>query len=198
MCACVHDTGLKNYIFKFKMTPDFTLSVFPTFMKSGSQKTSIPKKKKRLEISSRNFNDFVSNQVQCPMHVNSSHRYTQEIPEPAPFLSRHVAQIESSGFSRNQNNRGLYLYCGLSVKKIMHKNAAQRANIVDTFDFCLFFVCGWQKSRRPPVWAHGWRRHITLGGKQSLGSPLNICGSSLSFSLVLLPACDNQRTVFCI
>ena len=53
------------------------------------------KKKKRLEISSRNFNDFVSNQVQCPMHVSSSHRYTREIPEPAPILSRHVAQIGS-------------------------------------------------------------------------------------------------------
>ena len=35
--------------------------------------------------------------------VTSNHRYIREIPEPAPFWSRHG----SSSFSRNQNNCGL-------------------------------------------------------------------------------------------
>ena len=45
----------------------------------------------------------------CTEKVSVSHRYTREIPGPAPFLSRHRLRFGGGFkfFSCNQNNNGL-------------------------------------------------------------------------------------------
>ena len=96
-------------------------------------------------------------------HMGLIHRYTWEVPEPAPFWSRHRAQIGVFGFffPRNQNNRGssgayvTCIYCGLSMKI----NTPQTPHGARRSWTHLFCVCG-------------CRCHHKVG----LGSPVYICG----------------------
>ena len=119
--------------------------------------------------------------VSCFTHISwilvVHHRYTPEIPEPAPSLFRHGAQIGSLlSFSCNQKNRGssdayaTCIYHGPRVKinmcKMLHGVQRSWAH----FFWVCFCVCGHQKTRRPPIWApwlttplHGvvWRSGIS-------------------------------------
>ena len=73
----------------------------------------------------------------------------------------------SSGFSRNQDNRGTSgayvtcIYCGLSVKINTHIECrmAQRS-WAHLFCVC-FCACDRQKPEDPKFEPHGWRRHNT-------------------------------------
>ena len=104
-----------------------------------------------------------------------SHRCTWEIPEPAPSLFQHGAQIGGSlGFSRNQNNRGLSggyvtcIYCGLSVKMNMCKmlHGAQRSWM---HLYCIICFCVVAKNPKTPIWTpwlttplNGWYRRSEI------------------------------------
>ena len=79
----------------------------------------------------------------------------------------------ASGFSRNQNNRGLsgayvtYIYWSLSVKRDA-KDVAQHAKIVGAFVLHLFVGVWSAKTRKPPIWAP-WL--TTPGWYMRSGSP---------------------------
>ena len=106
------------------------------------------------------------------------HRYTREIPEPAPFLSWHGTQIGVSSGSRNHNYHsscGVYvtcIYCGLSMKI----NTRKTPHGWGTHLLCICFrLCGRQKPEDPqsePMADDA----ITWSGTRGLGSPLYICG----------------------
>ena len=67
----------------------------------------------------------------------------------------------SSGFSRNQNNRGssggyvTFMYCDLSMKINMCEMLRE-----DCGRFC-FSVCDWQKLEDLQFEPYGWQRHYT-------------------------------------
>ena len=88
------------------------------------------------------------------------HRYTREIPEPAPFLSQHGAQIGGLwGFYRNWNNRGssgacvTCINCGLSVKINTRKMPHGALRSWTHFVLRLFLRVWSAKTQRPPIWA---------------------------------------------
>ena len=103
------------------------------------------------------------------------HRYTREIPQPAPFLSWHGAQWGSLGFSCNQNNRGLSgayvacIYCGLSVK-VNTRKMPHGMQKLWTYLLCLFFACVVSKNPKTPNSSPMTDDDIALGGIQGLGS----------------------------
>ena len=96
------------------------------------------------------------------------HRYTTEIPEPAIFLSGHVAQIGGLLiFSCNQNNRGsssayvTCIYCRWSVKINMCKTPhCMWRSWMHLFCIC-FCICNQQNPQEPQFEPHGWWRHYT-------------------------------------
>ena len=78
-------------------------------------------------------------------------RYTREIPEPAPFLSRHGAQIGVFGFFPAIKITVIHqvrMYCGLSLKINKTPHSAWRGG------------CG----QYPQFEPHGWQRHYTGAG----------------------------------
>ena len=95
------------------------------------------------------------------------HRYTREIPEPAPFLSRHGAQNWASlGFSCDQNNRdlsGAYATCDLNVKIFTRKTLHGTPRLWTHLLCICFCVCGQQKPEHPNVSPLA-DNALTLGG----------------------------------
>ena len=98
------------------------------------------------------------------------HRYTREIPEPAPFLSWHGAQIGVFGFFRNQNNlgsSGAYVTCiywGLSMKinvcKTLHGTRRLWTHL-----FCVCFLCVWSARNKDSQFEpNGWRCQYMSSG----------------------------------
>ena len=90
-----------------------------------------------------------------------NHRYTPEIPEPAPSLSRHGAQIgELQVFSCYQNNRGssgayaLHLLWAECEDKTYVKRRMAWED-VDALVLHFFYVCGWQKPEDTQIEPHG-------------------------------------------
>ena len=79
------------------------------------------------------------------------------------FYSGMGLKLGYLGCSGNQNKLDL---SGANVLRSERKykhvwNAARRAKIVDAFCLCVF-PCEWSaRTRIPPIWAHGWRRHYT-------------------------------------
>ena len=67
-----------------------------------------------------------------------SHRYTREIPEPAPFLSEHGAQIG-----------------GVRVFPVIKITMDRQMHIVDAFVFACIV------SKDPKFEPHDWQRHYT-------------------------------------
>ena len=107
------------------------------------------------------------------------HRYRPEIPDPAQVILAWGWIWGSSGFSRNQNNRGSSGACvtcmnhDLGVKTNKRKNAAWRAKIVNAFVLRLFLYVWCAKTWRPPNWAHD--DTITRGDIGGLVSLVYIC-----------------------
>ena len=93
------------------------------------------------------------------------HRYAREIPEPAPFLSKHGAQIG--------DRQGFPVFKITTVHQVLMSpvsilwseredstgiNATRCAKIMDAFCFC---ICGQQKPKAPQFEPCGWQRHYT-------------------------------------
>ena len=89
------------------------------------------------------------------------HRYTREIPEPAPFLSRHGAQIGGVRvFSvikiivvrQVHISPASTAVCGLKINMCKMPHGARR---LWTHLFCICFcVCDWQKPKDPQFDPH--------------------------------------------
>ena len=97
--------------------------------------------------------------VDVTANLKSYHRYTREIPEPAPSLSQHGAQIG-----------GLRDFLVIKIT-VVHQVCMSPASTVvwawryicvkcctalkdrGRICFAFFCICGPQKPRRPPIWA---------------------------------------------
>ena len=96
----------------------------------------------------------------CPVELGLYHRYTPEIPEPAPSWSQHGAPSYwgSSGFPCNQNNHGssgAYVTASTAVwvwRLNTHKTA-HGARILWTRRFCICFCISCQQNPKTPNWA---------------------------------------------
>ena len=88
-------------------------------------------------------------------------------------------------FPSNHNNRdssGAYvtcIYCGLRVQK----NTRTMPHGTQRLWTLLFCVCFFAKTWRPPIWAHGWRRHYTGRYRRTGISHLYLWSVCLSLSL---------------
>ena len=84
--------------------------------------------------------------------VSLYHKYTREIPEPAPYLSRHWGY---SCFFRDQNNRdssGAYVLW--SKREINMRETPHGVRRSWTYFVCVCFLGVWSaKTRVPPIWA---------------------------------------------
>ena len=106
------------------------------------------------------------------------HRYTREIPEPAPFLSWHGTQIGGIRVFPTIKTTAICqvrMYCSRSVKinTCEMPHGVQRS--WTRFVWVCFHVCGLHKpedSSLSPMADNA----ITRGGIWGLGSPLYICG----------------------
>ena len=124
------------------------------------------------------------------------HRYRPEIPEPAPSLSRHGAQIGGfRGFPHNQNNRdssGAYVLWSERKDTKHARNAARCVKIMDAFCVCLFpHMNG--KNLNTTNCSSIADHAITQSGIGVLGSPFlapfYICG-------LMSPLCSHSRSTF--
>ena len=122
-----------------------------------AQKLEIMRQKKQVRcvMTSKGWK-WTQNGV-CNLRI--LHRYTREIPAPAPFLSLHGAQIGGLRvFTHHQNNRGLlgayvtWIFCGVSVKinTLKMPRGEQRSWLRL---FCICFVYVVSKNLKTPIWA---------------------------------------------
>ena len=91
-------------------------------------------------------------------YLGHSHRYTREIPEPAPFLSQHGVQIGGTQVFpviRISGSSGAYItciYCGLSRKMNTRKTPHDRWRSWTHLLCICFWVCGRQKPQLTMPW----------------------------------------------
>ena len=111
----------------------------------------------------------------------TAHRYTREIPEPAPFLSRHGAQIGGIRvFPNNCDSPGAYVLQSEHESKHVW-NAKWRVKIVDAFCLRMFPLVWSVKPKYPQFEPHAVADDaIAWGGIQGQGSPLYICDRATS------------------
>ena len=123
------------------------------------------------------------------------HRYTQEIPEPAPFLSLHGAKIgglQVFPVIKKKTKRWFvrcicHLHLLRSEREDKHALKVRMAcENCGGFCFVFVFACVVVKNPRTPNLSPMADNAITRGSIRGLGSPLYVCGcdiSTLSLSL---------------
>ena len=102
-----------------------------------------------------------------------AHRYTREIPEPAPFLLRHGAQI-----------RGIQIFPTIKITAVRQGAYVLRTECEDKrvkcrtackvcgrILFAFVFACVVGKKQKTPNLSPMADKAITQGGIQDLGSP---------------------------
>ena len=128
----------------------------------------------------------------------SLHRYSRETPKPAPFLSRHGAQIGGIRvFPRVIFTvvRQVRMYCSLTMKINPLKTSHERRRSWTAFRLLCFCMCGRQKPKYPQFEANGWRRHYTRWYTRSGISLVYLWLLTLKYIPWLLPAAPQDTAL---